>query len=49
MKDTLTAVKEVISDFNTNLKIKDKLMSSSDAVEIPLIKATNESLKGYGI
>ena len=23
-------------------------MSSSDAVEIPLIKATNESLKGYG-
>ena len=23
-------------------------MSSADAVEIPLIKATNESLKGYG-
>ena len=23
-------------------------MSSSDAVEIPLIKATNETLKGYG-
>ena len=23
-------------------------MSSADAVEIPLIKATNETLKGYG-
>ena len=48
MKYTLVAVKEVISHLNINVKNQDQHMSSADSVEIPLIKATNETLKGYG-